>query len=466
VSNFDYSDYLIQDPDLLGGVYPGTPPFAPGNRIPIATAPPAPAWSRVPPPPSVITDPTSVTGDFENDAAGDRNMPPLPKGAVAPTAIATPPGMLNTPPFVPNPGYEGALNKLESKYGDYPQMQQPKWWQRLGGAAAGFGAGWSNAASRTRNPIDIAAMQENILHPGYRQKLEEWQSRVTPAQAQAEIEGQKQQAWWKNQEAQSRIVRDKAYADYMEGLGRGGSVEITPAIESATGGQLKQGDRVPASLVSHALDIAAGKYADKQPVPVYNQKIADILGVKIGTPQPKQVIDEAIRQITALEKTPTSKPIVIPSGGTLYNPDTEKQIHNPKEWDPSKGETKPPGPKDFAKLEVKKNTQLAQAEAGARKRIAGGEDPDQVYADLTKQKQQFQNDFENEVNALGGSAKHFEYPSGSAPAPPTATARQQATPAKTPAFPYTEQQVRAAATAKHKDPDEAVRIARQRKLIP
>lgn len=69
-----------------------------------------------------------------------------------------------------------------------PTLTSPKWWQRAAGAAAGFGAGWSNAASRTKHPIDIGAMEEGIQHPGYQQKLAEWHSRVQPLQDVATLD--------------------------------------------------------------------------------------------------------------------------------------------------------------------------------------------------------------------------------------------------------------------------------------
>jgi len=61
-------------------------------------------------------------------------------------------------------------------------MTKPKWWQTALAAGLGAGAGWSNAAGRTRTPIDIGAATEGILHPGYQGRLEEWQSRVMPVE--------------------------------------------------------------------------------------------------------------------------------------------------------------------------------------------------------------------------------------------------------------------------------------------
>ena len=136
-----------------------------------------------------------------NDAGDDPNNPPpfrVPPATKA--ALTSPVNDTSDPNFaVPqakpglNPSYSDAMAKLEAAIGERPQMTKPKWWQNALGAVAGFGAGWSNAASRTKNPIDIGALEQNILHPGYAQKLAMWQSRIEPLQQQAQIEAGKQQ---------------------------------------------------------------------------------------------------------------------------------------------------------------------------------------------------------------------------------------------------------------------------------
>jgi hypothetical protein len=79
-------------------------------------------------------------------------------------------------------------DKLRTELSAPPTMTQPKWWQGAAAGLAGFGAGWSNAAGRTRHPIDIGAMQDSIMHPGYKQRLQEWQSRVGPLQQIATLD--------------------------------------------------------------------------------------------------------------------------------------------------------------------------------------------------------------------------------------------------------------------------------------
>jgi hypothetical protein len=93
-----------------------------------------------------------------------------------------------------------------------PVETQPKWWQRALGAAAGFGAGYSNAASRTKHPIDVNAMEQNILNPGYQSKLEQWQSRVAPLKAEADIEAQRQKLAEESAQSGARVGLENAQA--------------------------------------------------------------------------------------------------------------------------------------------------------------------------------------------------------------------------------------------------------------
>lgn len=337
-------------------------------------------------------------------------------------------GPSSGPTMPPGPDY----GKLEQIYRDYPQLTKPKWYQRLGGAAAGFGAGWSNAASRTKHPIDIPAMEHNILHPGYDDEVAQWQAHAFPEEKIAGLEGSRQGAWWKNQEMQSRTIRDQAYADYMKGAGRNGMVEVTDAIEKATNGQLKTGDRVPYTLVSHAMDIAGGKYAANQLQPVYSKEIADILGVPVRTPQPVRMIDEAIRQITALNR-PTAHHNASPED-VLLNPGdhTPEELRTAQAILDQRHPEKEPGRGtrgQFNSIQARKNSRLLAAENGAKARLAAGkEDASTIYADLNRTKQQIQDSYESEISVAGGEPEHYDYPDATAP---RANGPQGAGPAKT-----------------------------------
>lgn len=145
----------------------------------------------------VVSDKTNIGAPTQPDAIGS----PTPIGS----DIGPEP---NLPPASPrvvgkDTTYAGALKTLAEIEAQRPQMTPPKWWQK--GLAAGLGgaAGWSNAAGRAR-PIDISSATENILHPGYKTKLEEWQNKVIPAQQQAEILGQQLSSQRASEIAQSQ----------------------------------------------------------------------------------------------------------------------------------------------------------------------------------------------------------------------------------------------------------------------
>lgn len=129
-------------------------------------------------------------------------------------------------------GLTGAYGDVLEQYKNYPTMQQPKWWQRGLGAAAGFGAGWSNAAGRTRHPIDIGAMQQNVLHPGYNEQVAEWRAQMVPLQAKADIEAQKQNAALKMEQIAGQRAQREATADWRKHLAdpHYGKTQISPKL--------------------------------------------------------------------------------------------------------------------------------------------------------------------------------------------------------------------------------------------
>lgn len=110
----------------------------------------------------------------------------------------------------PQSNYDKAAGNFKDVLAQAPVRPEPKWWQRAAAAGAGALAGYSNAASRTRNPIDIQSMGDNILAPGYKSKLESWRSRVAPAQAELELAGQQQTAQQKADENKAKIAEQEA----------------------------------------------------------------------------------------------------------------------------------------------------------------------------------------------------------------------------------------------------------------
>lgn len=129
--------------------------------------------------------------------AADPMGPPSPVGG--PFSAGDPsldgdaaPGQGRTAP--PARDRYAALNDYEAALRQQPVMKKPNWMERIGAAALGGAAGWTNAAGRIKHPIDIGAATEGILHPGYSQDLEAWRSRVAPLQAAAQLEGQRNTA--------------------------------------------------------------------------------------------------------------------------------------------------------------------------------------------------------------------------------------------------------------------------------
>lgn len=377
---------------------------------------------------------------------------PAAKAAAVSSAVSPVPPPQQTPDAGPGTGYQDAMTRLEGAYGERPQLSQPKWWQRALGAAAGFGAGWSNAASRTRHPIDVAAMREDVLHPGYNQSLEQWQSRVTPLQAQAEIEGQKQSAWWKNTQLQAQADYMKAHGEYFRH--RAEMEQNQWKIDPKTG---------------TLFNTITGERSSPPQTPKDRYDLAKSLNTPEDEAQFYALNGSLQGYGSTLSPDKPDKPTIVPAGATVMNPDGTPGYNNPREFAPQKDTSA----NSFRTIESTKDTRLLQAEGAARKRISAGEDEGSVMADLLNTKQQIQNDYENEVIAQGGAARHLEYSTGKkggaqSPAPAAAPAAPAASaPHPAAAKPkYTEAQVRAAAAAKGKDPEAAVAMAREKHLIP
>jgi hypothetical protein len=139
---------------------------------------------------------------------------------VGPSVLAAPPIAPPTDSGGPPPVVGPANQALAAELAKQPVLPEPKWWQRLAGAGAGAAAGYSNAAGRTRNPIDLNELSQNILAPGYGQKLAEWKSRVAPLQQAAETETARNQAWWKNAATKAGIDQKAAEAEMQRQHGK------------------------------------------------------------------------------------------------------------------------------------------------------------------------------------------------------------------------------------------------------
>jgi hypothetical protein len=383
------------------------------------------------------------------------------------------------------------LSRLKEVYGQRPQLPQPKWWQNALGAAAGFGAGWSNAASRTRNPIDIGQLRQNILAPGYSQKLAEWQSRVTPLEQQAQVEGAKQEAWWKNQQLQAQTEMMRKHGDYWE---------------SRT--QLERNQWKIDEKTGILYNTITGERSTPPPTADDRYRTAKAL----GSPDDEARYYAYNGNLAGYGSTlsPADKPTILPPGAILIGPDHKEIASNPK---PDK-DTSIADELKLARLEEQQNrasdriesTKAAQEQTILQDRhadvaklltAAGVSTEGELWADPTNAEklkainrryaprlQTMQNQYAASIRNRGGAAPGYDVnpdtlqavprgggttqPPTTAPAAPAprAAPASQAAPGKSAAPSYTEAQVRAAAVAKHKDPDAAVRIARERKLIP
>lgn len=83
------------------------------------------------------------------------------------------------------------LDALERLEGQRPVASKPKWYQNLAAGALGGAVGWTNAAGRIPHPIDPSEAIENIKHPGYQTKLQDWRDRVAQTGKLAEIEAKR-----------------------------------------------------------------------------------------------------------------------------------------------------------------------------------------------------------------------------------------------------------------------------------
>jgi len=382
-------------------------------------------------------DPFNVPVPYRRLAAPNLGTPTGPSPDAQPVPGATGPSSI-PPAYIPginapdedptaqspDAGYQSAMARLQTVYGDRPQLNKPKWWQNLAAAAAGGLAGWSNASGRRHPPIDIASMQGAIQHPGYQAAMQRWQTNeLEPAQAQAEIEAGKQGAWWKSQQLQAQAQYMKAHADYMEGLGRGGDVLVTPELEQETGGIFKAGTKIPQSTATELARIAAGKYEKpERTLTVTDPVLAKHIGVAPGTDVPISIYQQAMKPAASRNLNPADV-MLHPQDFDPATVNTAREMFDREHREPRDPNAPRSTPAQFKAANDKKNAALLEIEGQARKRLAqlGPEateaDKQAVWDDLATQKQTIQNNFESDVSILGGDPSHYQY--GSAPPKPT-----------------------------------------------
>lgn len=157
------------------------------------------------------------------------------------------------------PDMTEARNTYQKIINQYPQRQAPNWLERIAAGALGGAAGWSNAARRAA-PIDIGKVTEGVLYPGYDSKLAAWQSKVVPAQQTMDLAGQQQAAQWKGQQvtSESALKQAQTWMNLQRGLNyqnlsAAHTIQVTPEMEAATGGEFKAGTVVAGKDLSAAL---------------------------------------------------------------------------------------------------------------------------------------------------------------------------------------------------------------------
>lgn len=134
-------------------------------------------------------DPFLGEGEFSDQDQLNPSAPPTPLNAGSPVPggmpITSPSGL---PPLDAS-RYASAAQNVAKLQSAKPEAPSPKWWQRLAAAGAGGLAGYSNAAGRTKHPIDTEALGGSILgKPQYEKKLSDWTNKVQGAQALADAE--------------------------------------------------------------------------------------------------------------------------------------------------------------------------------------------------------------------------------------------------------------------------------------
>lgn len=230
--------------------------------------------------------------------------PPVPSSGQTPTPPPPSPAMPQG--YSLPPSYADALAQQAKVTAAYPVLNEPKWWQRAIAGTLGGMAGYSNAASRTKNPINIQALQESINHPGYSERLEAYKNKLAGAQALTQIEAQKVGAQQAGAKAAADLARDKAQADYYEGLGRGSSVVVSPELSNATGGRYPVGSKIPAQLAASIENDINRRYVrPEKTMAVTDPALAQRLGVAVGTSVPYSLYQTAV---TADSRSQMSEP--------------------------------------------------------------------------------------------------------------------------------------------------------------
>ncbi len=203
------------------------PPLMDGNGNPLAVPPPSYPDQPIPPaptpspmsaelaPPEVAQPqmntppPPKYSSSLENQVpASDAITSPLP---FKPTSTQRWTGYQPPPSAPPVNAANGAMQLPQS-----PTPRTPGILQRIGAAAMGAGIGYVNAAGRSRIDPQVAqAAEQGILHPGYAQKVGDYQRRVQQIQGQSQLNSDA--AKDQHTQAQAKLATQQAATLEAEG---------------------------------------------------------------------------------------------------------------------------------------------------------------------------------------------------------------------------------------------------------
>jgi hypothetical protein len=198
---------LVDEEDQTGdqiAMYPGLPP--PGM-------PYLPSFGGVTP----GTGPVMMGGSSANNPQIGAPSPDMQLAGQAPdiqsgsqgTPMGLPPSPAPPPDSQPpNVGFSNYIDTLQQR----PTFKSAPWYRQLPAAVLGGLAGWSNAASRTRRPIDTANAQGEILHPGFQEQMRAYDSQLAKGQPIVAAQSAQQLNWLhlQQEQAQDRLRQSEA----------------------------------------------------------------------------------------------------------------------------------------------------------------------------------------------------------------------------------------------------------------
>lgn len=374
----------------------------------------AEATGRVP---TLDIDPLA---DWENDDEFQIGSP-VPHDAIDPE----PPASARYPAM---DALKAAIDAETKHRGARPQPAnyRPNIWQRLAAGAANFGAGYVNAGRRTRvDPDALQGLNETLLRPGYSRAVEEWQRDHAPMEAG--VEGATRAAQIEAQEA--RLSTDAARARAYES-----------AQQAAEQLRRKQAQKLDApadpwmnlggaALNRNTKEIIAPPKSPGKVAETLDQTYANRSQIS-GPLVAKGVITK--EQAAVFDLTGRIPPLPKAKGGAgkprVGTPGQSAKVESDTDRAYAKAEA------EFAKVQAKEESLPPEMRNGPEYKAA--------LARLNQKKNQIAQSYATQVKALGGSAEAVKY-----------------------AMPLTEDEVRKAAIAARKNPDQAVAVMKSKGLL-